>query len=103
MAFPGLGSLMAGRKVGYAQMALMLLGFFCAVGYIGWFTYREFHFVMDYAADSKKHEATKFSFWWIGAGGLGLCSAVWVWSLCTSMEIINSVPKNTPLKIPPII
>ena len=36
LAFPGLGTLMMGRRVGYAQAAVMLAGFFLTMGYLLW-------------------------------------------------------------------
>src|SRR5260221_4896318 len=34
LAFPGLGTVMAGRKIGYFQAAIMLAGFFLAMGFM---------------------------------------------------------------------
>src|SRR5262245_30116821 len=89
-AFPGLGTLMTGRRVGYAQAAVMLAGFFLTMGFLIWYlvcvgryavnpTWSEDHFKSLY------HRCTWSLYW-----GLGLCAVAWVWSLFSSIAMVRA-------------
>jgi hypothetical protein len=105
LAFPGLGTLLAARKIGFAQAALMLVGFFVATGYICWFIYHQIQLLFDMNTTAQQFSATRFEHWQIGAIGLGICAVAWTWSLVTSIRLILAAPENTPMPpaIPPKI
>ena len=94
-AFPGLGTLMMGRRVGYAQAAIMVAGFFLTMGFLVWYlvcvgryatnsTWSEAHFKSLY-------QPYRWSLYW----GLGLCAAAWFWSLFSSLAMLRAGRKRT--------
>ncbi|MEO6182697.1 MAG: hypothetical protein ABIP71_06300, partial [Verrucomicrobiota bacterium] len=100
LAFPGLGTIFAGKKIGFTQAALSLVGFFVATGYTCWFIFHQIKLLFDVGTSSQEFNAVRFDHWWIGAVGLGLCLIAWSWSLFTSIEIVKSTRENSP--IPPL-
>lgn len=105
LAFPGMGTLMARRKVGFIQAAIMLIGFLLATGYVGISIWCGLQLVFDMYADSSgsgKYEWYK-KYGWIGITGLAFCLAAWIWALFSSIEILKSTPKNPPPVMPPKI
>ena len=89
LAFPGLGTLMMGRRVGYAQAAIMLAGFCLTMGFLLWYLVC----VGRYAANPSWEEANfhslyrpyKWSLYW----GLGLCAVAWFWALFSSIAMVR--------------
>ena len=94
-AFPGLGTVMMGRRVGYAQAAIMLAGFFLTMGFLIWYLIC----VGRYAANStwsedyfrSLYQPYQWSLYW----GLGLCAAAWTWSLFSSIAMVRASRKQT--------
>ena len=83
-AFPGLGSILAGRRVGWAQAALMVSGFvltmafflrylWCCVLYLRSTTWDEGAFGASYAPVK-----------WMLRYGCLLCAAAWLWAAVSS-------------------
>ena len=104
LAFPGLGTVIAGQKIGYAQAAVMLAGFFGWAGYTCWFIFHQLTLLFDMGIGVKQFNETRFDHWWIGATGLALCVIAWIWSLVTSIQLVKAAPENTPLaSLPPRI
>jgi hypothetical protein len=95
-AFPGLGTMMMGRRSGYAQAAIMLAGFFLTMAFLIWYLIC----VGRYATNTtwSKDQFTslyrpyKWSLYW----GLGLCVAAWVWSLFSSIAMVRADLKSRP-------
>ena len=81
---PGLGSLAAGRRVGYAQATLAILGFGSTlVG--GALLARKL-----YAGDPEID-------WWaaaIAVGGMSVFGAGWLWSLLTCLDLHRLAREN---------
>jgi hypothetical protein len=90
LAFPGLGTLMMGRRVGYVQATIMLAGFCLTMGFLLWYLVC----VGRYAAHPNWEEAKftslyrpyKWSLYW----GLGFCAAAWVWALFSSIAMVRA-------------
>jgi len=95
---PGLGTIMAGRVIGYVQAALMCLGFFLSVG-----------FMMVYLASSvgslnrfmltgvSEDPTVHYEPWlWVLWLGLGLSIIAWTWSLISSLIILRQTPEAPP-------
>lgn len=86
-AFPGLGTVLMGRRAGWAQAALMLAGFGLSLGfglrYI-WCAAQTLH-----QPDWTEAElAACYQPWlWALRWGLGLCAAAWLWALVSSVGI----------------
>lgn len=86
LAFPGLGSILAGRRSGYLQAPLMLAGFFLAVGFMGLYlrdTYRAL------ASGGANFEFESAHLTWMAWWGFGLCIVSWVWAGLTSLSLLD--------------
>lgn len=86
-AFPGLGSLLMGRRAGWAQAALMVTGFVLSMGFGLWYLWGLARSLRDpqwsEAAWNARCRAALWALWW----GLGLCGAAWLWALASSVDI----------------
>ena len=91
-AFPGLGTILSGRRIGYAQATIMLAGFFmtmafmlyyltCATRYATTATWTEAEF-------SSKYKPHLWALYW----GIGCCVTAWIWSLASSLQILKNNP-----------
>src|SRR6185295_12947044 len=69
LAFPGLGTIMAGRRIGFPQAAVMLLGFFLAVGFMAWFIFCALRGISVASSEDQFHAGYRPYLW---AGGTGL-------------------------------
>jgi hypothetical protein len=87
LATPGLGSLIAGRRLaGAGQLALAVAGFSFV---ILWFVavMRQFYGLIEGNVEVKPVG-------WIGLTGLVVFAAAWLWSLVTSISLIREARRN---------
>lgn len=89
LVLPGLGSLLAGRKVGWVQAAVAATGVALTVM---WFTSFVTAWVKleEFPADGGPHLR-------LGLLGLGLFAIAWVWALATSLQILRESHCRPPL------
>ena len=94
LATPGLGSVMAGRRVaGTGQLLLAVAGF---VMVIGWFVLNATYTYNQIVNDAEPKSAA-----WLGeAGGLTFLAA-WVWAWATSVQVLRAVKEKEPTRLPP--
>lgn len=88
-ATPGLGSLLAGRRLsGAGQLTLAIAGF---IFFVLWFiaVMRQF-----YGQIQGDVEATPVG--WVGWIGLAMFGGAWVWSLVTSLSLLREARRNQP-------
>ena len=86
-ATPGLGSLLARRWIsGAGQLALSIAGFAFVVV---WFVKVMIQFYGQIQGDVAVKPVG-----WIGLTGAGVFAAAWVWSLVTSISILNEAKRN---------
>ena len=86
-ATPGLGSLMAGRRMsGAGQLVLAITGF---IFFLLWFiaVMRQF-----YGQIQGNVEVTPVG--WIGWTGLAIFAAAWCWALVTSLSLLREARRN---------
>jgi len=88
LALPGLGSVAAGRRAGYAQMALALVGFGLTLLWVGGLAWRW----------AKFGEPPRMGGWrfWAGLGGIAAFAAAWAWALGTSLELLRQSREQRP-------
>ena len=89
LATPGLGTLMAGRRVvGIGQLVLALAGFgFIVVWFVA--LLRQYYGLIT--GDAPLTPVT-----WLAQAGAGLFFAAWCWSLVTSISLIREARRNAP-------
>jgi hypothetical protein len=104
LALPGSGSLAAGRKAGYGQLCLALLGLFLSLA----FTVQSVIWYLAHASQFGDAQDDPFvtleAIWKIIRGpllGLGIFALGWLWALVTSFLILGSAENDRPAKIPP--
>jgi hypothetical protein len=93
-ALPGLGTLAAGRRIGYAQAALALAGFALSLfGLAG--------ILRDWSNQGGPPERITPSLW-LGLAGIGLYAIAWLWALSSSLRLHRQAPPcGSPAPAPP--
>jgi hypothetical protein len=99
-AFPGLGTIMAGRRVGYAQAAVMVIGFLLTTGFMVWFIVSALALVVSRAPDEAAWKANCRAYAWAWQSGSALCVAAWLWSLASSIAMLRQQKKAPDLPKP---
>ncbi len=106
-AFPGSGSLLAGRKVGYVQLALTLIGFTLTTWFGLKFTIWGFRNLSELLQPTGDPLDTLLTVWRECRGalaGLGIFGVAWIWALLTSMGILRAArAQAAPGTKPPVI
>jgi len=94
LAFPGLGTLMMGRPVGWAQAILMVAGFILATGFALWVIVCSVRYALNPAWDESDYRAAYRPLRWVLSFGLALCAVAWVWALFSSIGIWRQARKD---------
>jgi hypothetical protein len=94
LAFPGLGTIMAGRRTGYLQALIMVIGFILATGYMVWFIICITRLALGETANEAEWTAQYHRYGWAGKYGLALCIVAWCWSLVSSIGILRQSRQN---------
>ena len=89
LAFPGLGTIMAGRRVGYLQAATMLAGFFLSMGFLVWFIVCALRWAGHQEWSEAEFRAQYRPYNWALHWGLGLCAVSWIWALFSSVSLLH--------------
>ena len=82
---PGLGSVIAGRRCGYAQAALALVGMTMSLVWI-WFILVQWHRTGDYPFDGGPYMK-------MGLSGFGLFVCGWIWAFFTSLSLLREAKR----------
>jgi hypothetical protein len=94
LATPGLGSLMAGRRVaGLGQLLLAVAGFAMV---IGWFALTLANVYNQAINDAEPKPAG-----WLGGAGALVFGVAWLWALVTSLQILRSARSAESANAPP--
>jgi hypothetical protein len=96
LAFPGAGTVMAGRKVGYYQATIMVAGFLISVSFMVWYIGSMLHGVFDMETNEQMLRDNFTRHRWILFDGLLLCGIAWFWALMSSIEILRSAQREPP-------
>lgn len=84
LVLPGFGSILAGRRVGWAQIVLALTGFAFTVGWFISFV-QEWARLGDFPPDGGPHFR-------MGLSGIGLFVLAWLWAMFTGLHIQRAAP-----------
>ena len=96
LAFPGLGTIMAGRGVGYIQAVVTVIGFFLLTGFMVWCIMDMMGELLGSGLDHEKLAAQHRAYAWTWKVGLGLFLLAWFWALDSSVRIFRQVVQNSP-------
>src|SRR6266852_5377399 len=100
LAFPGLGTILAGRRAGYFQAAIMIAGFCLTMGFM---LRVIFCALRGLAAQDANHFADQWRpYAWAGKSGLALCLVAWGWALASSISIVRAATKTRTGEPPPL-
>src|SRR5260221_6630547 len=95
LAFPSMGTVMAGRRSsGYVQAALMLAGFFLTMGFMLWYFMNMIRLITHSDASEAHFKELYHQYAWIGLLGLGLCLLSWFWALASSIAIVRTASSS---------
>lgn len=89
-AFPGLGTVLAGRRIGYAQAALMVTGFVLSMGFLVFYLLCAAQYAAGANWTENEFKARYQPHWWALFWGLGACAVAWCWALLSSWQIWRS-------------
>ena len=94
LACPGLGTIMAGRWVGYVQTVIMVAGFFLTMGFMLSVMADMLRCLThpDLGAPHLKELCLPYA--WSGLSGLLLCAIAWLWALISSLSIIRGATQR---------
>jgi len=98
LAFPGLGTLLSGRRgIGYVQASIMVAGFCFVLAFFGWMMICAFR-VLNNTLNSEELFPEYLHRAWIALAGFGLCAISWCWALISSIEILRTSadPEDPP-------
>jgi hypothetical protein len=95
LAFPGLGTIMAGRAMGYVQAALMSVGFFMSSGFIGWYLVSSVAALNRFMFTGVQEDLSQqYKPWlWVLWLGLAISAIAWGWSMVSSLMLLREVPE----------
>jgi hypothetical protein len=97
LAFPGMGTVMAGRWTGYLQAVVMLIGFGLTMMYMLAVIHGAVELAMSGAMTEESFRASYHQNSWALKWGLLLSALAWIWSLVSSILIVRGVPKEPPV------
>ena len=91
LAFPGLGTILAGRRIGYVQAVLMVAGFILATGFLLWYIFCAFRYTANANWTEATFRAQYEPFKWAFRVGLILCGMAWAGALLSSLSLLRTV------------
>ena len=91
VVLPGLGSVAAGRKIGYVQAALALIGLVLTSAFAAWFFNAWFHAPHPPADLDELKQFFAGGLTYVKAGGIGFACFLmgWFWALATSINLMR--------------
>ena len=94
LAFPGLGTILAGRRIGYVQATIMVAGFILFTGFMIWFIVCAVQNLLSDTMDETALTRLYRPYLWAAKYGLALCIVAWFWSLISSIGILRQSRKT---------
>ena len=97
LAFPGAGTVMAGRKIGYVQGILMVSGFLLTMYFFLWYigSLMQAPFKNDWNETAFYAEVSRTK--WTAILGAIICAAAWLWALVSSLSILKEARSHPPV------
>ncbi len=88
-AFPGLGTILSGRRIGYVQAAIMLAGFFLTMAFMLYYLTCATRFATTATWTEAEFTSKYKPYLWALYWGIGCCIVAWIWSLFSSLQILK--------------
>ena len=88
-AFPGLGTILARRRGGYGQAAIMVIGFVLTMAFLTVYLMAAVELLRNPSLTEDAFAARYRPRLWALYDGLGLCAVAWLWSLFSSLQILR--------------
>jgi hypothetical protein len=108
-AIPGLGSLAAGRRVGYAQLILATIGILPTLAFSLRLLVALYHLQKSIGGFGSIDELLVYLetrirqlpqdwglYFWIGAPGVAAFAIAWFWALISSIAIVSGAQRTSP-------
>jgi len=103
LALPGSGSLVAGRRSGYAQLALTFIGFIATLSFgfrfIWWYFANHAGLADPETGPAKLAEMWPIAFW--ALLGIAIFALALLWALATSLQILREAKASESQNVPP--
>lgn len=96
LACPGIGSLMAGKRVGYVQAAVMIAGAALVLAWSLMAVNAGYKFALDPLMSEAQFRAMQPPLW-MALAGFGLCAIAWFWALWVSMRLLHESRSHQPV------
>ena len=97
LAFPGAGTVLAGRKIGYVQAVIMVVGFVLTMMYLLTAIGTMLALLTNTQMSEAEYEARRHHYDLAGLIGFVLCAVAWFWSLASSIAIVRSAQNEPPV------
>jgi len=99
LAFPGAGTVMGGRREGYAQSIMMVIGFLLTMVYFAVMISSVMNSMLDPNGGMNEQQlhAHFHHYAWAGKIGAILSVIAWFWSLASSISMLRNVQKDPPI------
>lgn len=97
LVLPGLGSVMAGYKIGYTQMVLALYGFLTVMYWLIWICFTIITKRSDLFIHWMEHSYAELfdgPYTWMILTGFPAAVLSWIWALITSLQILKAHKEN---------
>jgi hypothetical protein len=101
LAFPGLGTVLAGRRIGYAQATLMVIGFALVMVFMGAYFLAVFRILNSPGFEGEQYATSWRSWLWAGQWGSALSVLAWCWSLASSVSLVRQATHPPPVPAHP--
>ena len=88
-AFPGLGTIMAGRRIGYLQATIMVGGFVLTMGFLLLYMTCIWRFAMSGNWGDNDLKACYQPYRWMLFSGLALTATAWLWAAYSCRQILR--------------
>lgn len=97
-AFPGLGTIMMGRRVGYLQATIMVVGFVMVTGFLVWYIVCAVCYASNPTWSEADFTGRYRPYKWTLTWGLTLSAIAWVWALVSSLQILRAQARSAEPK-----
>ena len=93
LAFPGLGTILAGRRTGWPQAALMVVGFCLTMTFLLFYLWCCVRYLREPGWSDRDWRASYAPLGWALRYGILLCGTSWLWAWVDSVAILRAMKR----------